>query len=127
MPPPALKHLSGLDATFLYLETPETPMHVGSFHLYELPAGFKSSFHAAVNRHMAKRIHLSSIFTSKLAFMPFNLGHPIWVNDEQFDLGRHVRKISTAKMTVKMAQDMAATLHGRLIDRKHPLWEFLCV
>ena len=32
--------LSGLDATFLYLETPETPMHVGSLHLYELPEGF---------------------------------------------------------------------------------------
>jgi diacylglycerol O-acyltransferase / wax synthase len=124
MTQPALKHLSGLDATFLYLETPETPMHVGSLHLYELPEGFKGSFHAQVLRHMAKRIHLSSIFTSRLAFMPFDLGHPIWVHDDQFDLARHVRKISAAKMTVKMAQDMAAKLHGRLIDRKHPLWEF---
>jgi Wax ester synthase-like Acyl-CoA acyltransferase domain len=34
-----MKSLSGLDATFLYLETPETPMHVGSLNLYELPAG----------------------------------------------------------------------------------------
>jgi diacylglycerol O-acyltransferase / wax synthase len=124
MTPPALKHLSGLDATFLYLETPETPMHVGSLHLYELPEGFKGSFHAAVIQHMAKRIHLSSIFTSKLAFMPFDLGHPIWVHDEHFDLARHVRKISAAKMTVTMAQDMAAKLHGSLIDRKHPLWKF---
>jgi diacylglycerol O-acyltransferase / wax synthase len=120
----ALKHLSGLDATFLYLETPETPMHVGSLHLYELPAGFKGSFHAAVSKHLAKRIHLSPIFTSKLAFMPFDLGHPIWVHDDAFDLGRHVRKVGATKMTVKMAQDMAAKLHGRLIDRTHPLWEF---
>jgi diacylglycerol O-acyltransferase / wax synthase len=124
MTQPALKHLSGLDATFLYLETPETPMHVGSLHLYELPAGFKGSFHAAVSKHLAKRIHLSPIFTSKLAFMPFDLGHPIWVHDDAFDLGRHVRKVGAAKMTVKMAQDMAAKLHGRLIDRTHPLWEF---
>jgi diacylglycerol O-acyltransferase / wax synthase len=124
MPLPALKHLSGLDATFLYLETPETPMHVGSLHLYELPAGFKGSFHAQVLQHMAKRIHLSSVFTSKLAFMPLDLGHPIWVHDEQFELSRHVRKIGGAKMTVKTAQDKAAALHGRLIDRKHPLWEF---
>ena len=54
---PSLKHLSGLDATFLYLETPQTPMHVGSLHLYELPIGFKGSFHAQVVRHLAKRIH----------------------------------------------------------------------
>ena len=39
-----MKSLTGLDATFLYLETPEMPMHVGSFNLCELPAGFKGSF-----------------------------------------------------------------------------------
>src|SRR2546430_2736354 len=43
-----MKSLSGLDATFLYLETPETPMHVGSLNLYELPKGFKGSFRQAV-------------------------------------------------------------------------------
>jgi diacylglycerol O-acyltransferase / wax synthase len=121
---PPIKHLSGLDATFLYLETPQTPMHVGSLQLYELPPGFKGSFHAQVIKHLTSRIHLSSIFTSKLAFMPLDLGHPIWVNDDDFDLGRHVRKITTPKMTVKMAEAMSAKLHGQLIDRNHPLWEF---
>ncbi len=120
--------LSGLDATFLYLETPETPMHVGSLHLYELPAGLKGSFHAQVLKHMSGRIHLSPIFTRKLAFMPFNLGHPQWVDDEDFDLDQHIIKIGkTVKgktVTEKMAQDMAAALHGELIDRSRPLWVF---
>lgn len=123
-----MKQLSGLDATFLYLETPETPMHVGSLHLYELPIGFKGSFHSAVTRHMAKRIHLSPIFTRKLAFMPFNLGHPQWVHDDAFDLDRHIIKIGKTHkgktVTEKMAQDMAAALHGELIDRSRPLWMF---
>jgi diacylglycerol O-acyltransferase / wax synthase len=124
-----LKHLSGLDATFLYLETPQTPMHVGSLHLYELPAGFKGSFHAEVSRHLAKRLHLSPIFTRRLAFMPLDLGHPIWVHDDAFDIARHVRQVSTgktaaAKMTVEMLEATAAKLHGKLIDRRHPLWEF---
>ena len=61
--------LSGLDATFLYLETPETPMHVGSLNLYELPKGFKGSFHKAVQQHIAKRMHLAPIFSRRLAFM----------------------------------------------------------
>ena len=50
-----MKSLSGLDATFLYLETPETPMHVGSLNLYELRPEFKGSFHKALQAHIASR------------------------------------------------------------------------
>ena len=39
-----MNHLSGLDASFLYLETPETPMHVGGLNIYELPAGYEGDF-----------------------------------------------------------------------------------
>jgi diacylglycerol O-acyltransferase / wax synthase len=117
------QHLSGLDATFLYLETAQTPMHVGSLHLYELPANYRGDFHQDVTRHMAKRIHLSPIFTRKLVFMPLNLGHPLWMPDEDFDIARHIRAIDTP-MTVKKAEVTAAKLHGKLIDRAHPLWEF---
>lgn len=48
-----MKSLTGLDATFLYLETPEIPMHVGSPNLCELPAGFKGSFHQGGTRSTA--------------------------------------------------------------------------
>ncbi len=126
----SLKHLSGLDATFLYLETPQTPMHVGSLHLYELPTGFKGSFHAQVVKHLAKRIHLSPIFQRKLHSMPLDLGHPIWVDDEAFDIERHVRKVGTSAKTstsipsLKQVEAAVAKLHGKLIDRTHPLWEF---
>ncbi|MBI5276982.1 MAG: wax ester/triacylglycerol synthase family O-acyltransferase [Burkholderiales bacterium] len=119
-----MKQLSGLDATFLYLETPETPMHVGSLHLYELPKGFKGSFHKAVRNHIAKRMHLAPIFTRRLAFMPFDLGHPIWVEADRMDLDFHIRKVPGRQLTVRQAEAMAAKLHGQLIDREHPLWEF---
>jgi len=119
-----MKSLSGLDATFLYLETPETPMHVGSLNLYELPKGFKGSFHRAAKEHIAKRIHLAPIFSRRLAFMPFDLGHPIWVEADSVDLDFHVRKVPGKQLTVKQAEAMAAKLHGQLIDREHPLWEF---
>ena len=86
-----MKSLSGLDATFLYLETPETPMHVGSLNLYELPQGFKGSFHSAVKAHIAKRMHLAPIFSRRLAFMPLDLGHPIWVEADMVDVDFHIR------------------------------------
>ena len=119
-----MKTLSGLDATFLYLETPETPMHVGSLNLYELPKGFKGSFHQAVTQHIAKRMHLAPIFSRRLAFMPFDLGHPMWVEADNVDLVFHIRKIPGRQLTVREAEAMAAKLHGQLIDREHPLWEF---
>ncbi len=119
----ALNHLSGLDATFLYLETPQTPMHVGGLHLCELPTGLKGSFHSAVVQHLTKRMHLSPIFTRKLVFMPLDLGHPIWMEDSQFDIARHIMAHSTPT-TVKKLEASVAKLHGQLLDRTHPLWEF---
>lgn len=119
-----MKTLSGLDATFLYLETPQTPMHVGSLHFYELPAGFRGSFHEAVQEHIGRRMHLAPIFTRRLAFMPFDLGHPMWVESDGVDIDFHIRREGSRRMTVRQVQAAAARLHGLLVDREHPLWEF---
>lgn len=124
-----MKSLTGLDATFLYLETPEMPMHVGSFNLCELPAGFKGSFHKEVTKHIASRMHLAPVFSRKLVFMPLDLGHPIWVEADSVDAGFHIRRADSAKksaapMTLAEAHKLCAQLHGELIDRNYPLWEF---
>ena len=124
-----MKSLTGLDATFLYLETPEMPMHVGSFNLCELPTGFKGSFHKAVTAHIAKRLHLAPVFSRKLVFMPLDLGHPLWVEADSLDIGFHIRRADAAKkgstpMTLAEAHKLCAQLHGELIDRNYPLWEF---
>jgi WS/DGAT/MGAT family acyltransferase len=119
-----MESLSGLDASFLYLETPETPMHVGSLNLYSLPASFKGSFHRAVQEHIAKRMHLVPIFSRRIASMPLDMGHPAWVEIGKVDLGYHIRKVPGRALSVKQVQAVAAQLHSQLLDRKHPLWEF---
>ncbi len=124
-----MKSLTGLDATFLYLETPEMPMHVGSFNLCELPAGFKGSFHKAVTAHLGKRMHLAPVFTRKLVFMPLDLGHPLWVEADSVDIGFHIRRADPAStasrpMTLLEAHKVCAQLHSEPIDRRFPLWEF---
>ena len=121
--------LTGLDATFLYLETPEMPMHVGSFNLCELPAGFKGSFHKEVTQHIGKRMHLAPVFSRKLVFMPLDLGHPLWVEADSVDIGFHIRRADLASkaglpMTLAAAHKLCAQLHGELMDRNFPLWEF---
>ena len=104
-------------------------MHVGSFNLCELPAGFKGSFHQAVTKHIANRLHLAPVFSRKLVFMPLDLGHPIWVEADTVDIGFHIRRADSTKkgaapMTLAEAHKLCAQLHGELIDRNFPLWEF---
>ncbi|MEC5211518.1 diacylglycerol O-acyltransferase [Polaromonas sp. CG_9.5] len=121
--------LTGLDASFLYLETPEMPMHVGSFNLCELPAGFKGSFHKAVQKHVRQRLHLAPVFTRKLMLMPLNLGHPAWIDAPAVDIDFHVRRADKARkgaraMTLAEAHQRCAQLHSELLDRRFALWEF---
>lgn len=116
--------LSGLDALFLYLETPETPMHIGSFCLYELPPDFKGSWHKAVQAHIARRMHLAPIFSRKLGLMPFDLGHPVWIQEKEVDLDFHIRRVKGKALTVREAEEVCAELHSQLMDRLRPLWEF---
>ena len=86
-----MDHLSGVDATFLYTETPETPMHVGSLNVYELPRGYEGDFVEDVRKHLAGRLHLAPVFWRKLLNMPFELANPVWVHDEDLDLEYHIR------------------------------------
>ncbi len=85
-----MDHLSGLDAAFLHLETPETPLHVGSLSMYELPPEYKGDFVADVCEHIQNRLHLAPIFQRKLVNMPFDLANPVWVIDEHLDIEHHI-------------------------------------
>ena len=55
-----MDHLSSLDASFLHFETPETPMHVGSLTIYDLPEGYTGDYYEEVKAMLGKRLHLST-------------------------------------------------------------------
>ncbi len=123
-----MKQLSGLDATFLYLETPEMPMHVGALHVFELPASFKGKYITALRAHMASRLPIAPVLRRKLWWMPLNLANPAWV-DADPDLKQHIVEIklpASAKLGDGHAELEAqvSKLHPVLLDRKRPLWKF---
>lgn len=129
-----MQHLSGLDATFLHLETPEMPMHVGALHLLDLPAGDDgqppdgADFVDRIKRHIADRLHLAPVFTRKLAFMPLDITNPVWVDDDDLDLDYHIRHLSLARPGTRQQLEAAvARLHSGLLDRSRPLWEFYLI
>ena len=121
-------HLSGVDASFLHLETPEMPMHVGSLHLLDLPAGYKGDFYEDVVKHVSERIHLAAVFERKLAQMPFEMSNPVWVDDDDIDIEYHIRRIVLSKPgTMEQLQAYVGRLHSTLLDRSRPLWEMYVI
>ena len=119
-----MKQLSGLDASFLYLEKPEMPMHVGALHLFELPASYRGSFVADMRRHMASRLVLAPALRRKQAWMPFNLANPVWA-DVPPDLDQHIVAIKLPKDSAMSALErQVGELHPALLDRTRPLWQF---
>lgn len=123
-----MKHLSGVDASFLHLETPEMPMHVGSLNIFDLPDGYKGDFYEDVKAHIAGRMHLAPVFERKLAQMPFELSNPVWVDDDDVDLDYHIRRVVLSKPgSFRQLEQLVGRLHSSLIDRSRPLWEFYII
>lgn len=120
-----MKQLGGLDATFLYMETPQTPMHVAALTLFELPEGFQGTFLDHFRAFFASRIHLVPIFEKKLARTVFDLDHPGWVDADDVDLEDHIRGITLDKPGLfSQLEAVVGELHSVPLDRRKPLWQF---
>ena len=123
-----MKQLSGIDATFLYMETEQTPMHVAGLTIYDLPKGFKGSFHKHFTEFFKTRVHLVPMFGMKLAKTAFQLDHPGWVDAGEIDFDYHIQSAKLPKPgTRKQLEDMVAQLHAERLDRKKPLWQFTVI
>lgn len=123
-----MDHLSGMDAAFLHLETPEMPMHVGSLMLLDLPEGYTGDFYEDVKAHVGTRLHLAKVFQRKLALMPFELTNPVWVDDEEVDLDHHIRHLMLPRPGTQLQLErQVSRLHAPLLDRSRPLWEMVVI
>ena len=125
--PTAMRQLSGLDASFLFLETPQMPMHVGALHLFELPRGYRGSYVRDLRRHVEQRLPLLPVFRRRLWWMPLNLANPAWV-DVAPDLSQHIVEIKLPKAAagadaLQALEAQVGLLHPVLLDRSLPLWK----
>jgi len=119
-----MKQLPGLDASFLHLETPQMPMHVGALHNFELPANYRGDFLADMRAHMAARLVLAPALRQKLVKMPLNLSNPVWIDAEP-DLEQHIVGIKLPKGSGQPELEaQVGQLHPVLLDRSRPLWKF---
>lgn len=119
-----MQRLSGLDASFLYLETSSQPMHVCS--IIELdtstvPGGYTFE---RLRDALVRRIRAIPPFREKLADSPLNLDHPVWVDDEEFDVDRHLHRIAVPAPggRAELSQ-ICGHIAQTPLDRRRPLWE----
>jgi WS/DGAT/MGAT family acyltransferase len=119
-----MQRLTGLDASFLALETPSSHMHVAGLMILDPSETGGTVDLDRVKEVYGQRLHLAPPFRRRLAEVPFGLHHPLWIEDPDFDLDYHIR--STA-LPAPGNRDQLATLVGRLsaipLDRTRPLWE----
>src|ERR1700716_4396647 len=119
------KKLSSLDASFLYLETPEMPMHVGSMAIFRLPDDFKGDFFEDFKAMSASRLPLAPILKAPLEKAPLDIDHPSGGDDDQFDIDRHIFRGSLpAPYDRATLERIVGWMHAKLLNRARPLWEF---
>jgi len=116
--------MSALDASFLYLDRPETPMHVGGVIVFDAP-GF--SYEQLLAR-VSAAISMVPRYRQQVREVPLRISRPIWVDDEDFDLEYHVRRTSVARPGRREQLDeLAARLFSRPLDHDRPLWEMYLI
>ena len=82
-----MRQLSGVDASFLNMETATQFGHVNSITIID-PATMTGgdTVYAALKRTIDERLHLVDIYRRKLVADPFGLDNPYWVDDPDLDL-----------------------------------------
>jgi diacylglycerol O-acyltransferase / wax synthase len=120
-----MRRLSGMDAAFLYLETPTIHMHVQAVMILDpstVPGGYTFE---KIKSHLASRLPLLVEFRHRLASVPFDLHRPVWFDDPHFDFDYHVRRIAVPSPgNMEQVADIVGDIAGRPLDRARPLWEF---
>lgn len=119
-----MERLSGLDASFLYLETPAQLMHVCGVILLDpstMPEGYVFE---RLQAGIDENVRDVPEFTRKLRRVPLDLDHPVWVKDRHFDIERHVHRLALPKPGgYRELTQLAGRLAGLPLDRSRPLWE----
>ncbi|OLR90411.1 WS/DGAT/MGAT family O-acyltransferase [Actinokineospora bangkokensis] len=118
--------LSALDASFLYLEDPVTPMHVGGVAVFRRP---RSGFgYPELVSLVEQRLALVPRYRQRVVGVPGHLARPVWVDDRGFDINYHVRRSALPRPgSDEQLFDLVGRLLARPLDQSRPLWEMYLV
>ncbi|HEV2690711.1 MAG TPA: wax ester/triacylglycerol synthase family O-acyltransferase [Bryobacteraceae bacterium] len=110
------------DAAFLYLETNEAPLHIGSVSVLDGEIPFADYVH-----FIESKLPLIPRYRQRLVVPPFNVGHPTWEDDPDFDIRNHIFHARLKRGTQAELRALAARIFSRRMDRDKPLWDLTLV
>jgi diacylglycerol O-acyltransferase len=123
-----MQRLTGLDAGFLYMETPTLHMHTLKISVLDpstVPGGYSFD---KVKQELASRLHLLPPFRRRLVEVPFGIHHPVWIEDPDFDIDWHIHRIAVpAPGGQREFCELVSDIASRQLDRSRPLWEIWVV
>lgn len=123
-----MQQLSDLDASFLYLETDNSPMLIGGLYVFdstqrETPMNF-GEFYSFIE----SRLHVAPFFRQRLVEVPLKLDQPYWVDDPEFELSKHLSYVTLlGENKDTQLTELAADLFSQSLDRGKPLWSITFV
>jgi diacylglycerol O-acyltransferase len=113
------ERLGALDAMFLYIEDRTAHMHVGAVAVFQGKAPAYRDLVALI----ASRLDRAPRYRQRLAFVPFELGRPVWIDDASMDLEYHVRHTALPPPGgEEPLKRLAARVFAQRLDRDRPLW-----
>lgn len=119
-----MKQLTGLDATFLHMETDSQFGHVSGLSIFERPDDPSYRPFEGWRASIERRLHLLEPLRRRAIAVPFGIDHPFWIEDPDFDLDYHVRHTAVPPPGGPVELEaLVARIVGRPLDRRHPLWE----
>jgi WS/DGAT/MGAT family acyltransferase len=120
--------LSGLDAAFLSLETPSTPMNIVGTLVLDPSSGAGGYSYERVLRLVEARLPPLAPFRRLLVGVPWGLDHPVWIDDPDLQVRRHVRSVwARAPGSDRVLAELVAQIAAQPLDRSRPLWELSVV
>ena len=118
-----IKSISGMDATFLYTETPTSPMHIGSLSVVEGSIEFET-----FKKTVHSRIHMVPKMRKRLVYVPFSIDYPYWVDDPNFDIDLHIHHIALPKPgNWKTLRKVCSQIFSEPLEQSRPLWSLTFV
>src|SRR5947199_6831648 len=115
-----MEWMSPSDASFLHIEGPNNPMHIGGLSIFEGPA---PPFERLEEMVLTKLDQVPR-YRQKVRFVPLSLGRPVWVEDPHFNLAYHLRHSALpGPGDMSVMRRTAARIFAQHLDRRKPLWE----
>ncbi len=121
-----MDRLSSLDASFLYIESGEAPLNIGTVSIFQAPdSGFD---HERLVTLIRRRLAFVPRYRQRVKSIPLGIFRPVWIDDTQFDVSFHVRRSALPKPgTRQQLDELVARLMSRPLDRSRPLWEMYLI